>query len=243
MEVKESLQKLASAMLEAQLPLARQTLIEYVSGKESSETSELRLDEMESFGIGEAHDEDYWGTVIDAAYEKGYLKEKSTRNDALVLTADGKKFLKKPVSFVIADEDEDNPIPGQDDGVDDLIDTDEAGHDQPKAAQASGHAQQFIKLIRAIDRKIDLDEYAETENIPFDEVLDSLDEMVKQRRKVDITYFTNEVIGEEGIEELSECFDTYGTKDLSKVEDEYGDVYREEEIRLARVVYMVRHMK
>lgn len=243
MEAKELLQKLASALLEAQLPLARQTLIEFLTGKDSNETRELKLDEMESFGIGEAHDEDYWATIIDAAYEKGYLKVKSTRNDALTLTAEGKKFHKKPVSFVIADEDDEAPIPVQEGSMEDIIDLAATGRTAIKKNPASGHTQQFIKLIRAIDRKIDLDEYAETENIPFNDVLDSLDEMVKQGRKVEITYFTDEVIGEEGINELFDCFDTYGSDNLEKVEKEYGDVYSEEEIRLARVVYMVKHMK
>ena len=77
MEAKESLQKLVTALLEAQMPIPRQTLIEFLTGKESGETSALKLDEMESFGIGEAHDEDFWANIIDAAYEKGYLKEKS----------------------------------------------------------------------------------------------------------------------------------------------------------------------
>ena len=97
MEAKESLHKLITAMIEAQMPIQRQTLIEFLTGKESNEISEMKLDEMESFGIGDSHDEDFWANIIDAAYEKGYLKEKSTRNDALTLSAEGKKFYKKPV--------------------------------------------------------------------------------------------------------------------------------------------------
>ena len=243
MEAKESLQKLVTALLEAQMPIPRQTLIEFLTGKESGETSALKLDEMESFGIGEAHDEDFWANIIDAAYEKGYLKEKSTRNDALMLTAEGKKFHKKPVSFVISDEDDESNIPDQEGSVDDIISMTAAGRMPAKTGTASEHAQQCIKLIRAIDRKMDLDEYAETDNIPFDTVLDSLEEMVKQGRKVQITYFTDEVIGKEGIDELSESFDEYGPENLQQVVDEYDDVYSEEEIRLARVVYMVNHMK
>lgn len=242
MEAKESLQKLISAMLETQQPLARQTLIEFLTGKETNNTTELGLDELETFGIGDTHDEDYWAAVIDAAYEKGYLKVKSTRNDALVLTAEGKKFHKKPVSFIVADEDEDNTSPDQEGNVDELIKI-ATTERIVKACPASWHAQKFIKLIRAIDRKIDLDEYAETENIPFTDVLDDLEELVNQKRRVEITYFTDEIIGKDGIQELSDCFETYGTDNLNKVLDEFGDVYSEEEIRLARVVYKVKHMK
>ncbi len=242
MEAKESLQKLISAMLETQQPLARQTLIEFLTGKETSNTTELGLDELETFGIGDTHDEDYWAAIIDAAYEKGYLKVKSTRNDALVLTAEGKKFHKKPVSFIVADEDEDNASPDQEGSVDELIKM-ATTERIVKVSPTSWHAQKFIKLIRAIDRKIDLDEYAETENIPFTDVLDDLEELVNHKRRVEITYFTDEIIGEDGIQELSDCFKTYGTDNLDKVLDEFGDVYSEEEIRLARVVYKVKHMK
>ena len=214
---------------------------------------------MESFGIGEAHDEDFWANIIDAAYEKGYLKEKSTRNDALMLTAEGKKFHKKPVSFVISDEDDESNIPDQEGSVDDIISMTAAGRMPAKTGTASEHAQQFIKLIRAIDRKMDLDEYAESITQIFFSgcssstrsraitaalyVPERLEEMVKQGRKVQITYFTDEVIGKEGIDELSESFDEYGPENLQQVVDEYDDVYSEEEIRLARVVYMVNHMK
>lgn len=242
MEAKESLHKLISAMLETQQPLARQTLIEFLTGKETSNTTELGLDELETFGIGDTHDEDYWAAIIDAAYEKGYLKVKSTRNDALVLTAEGKKFHKKPVSFIVADEDEDNASPDQEGSVDELVKM-AASERIVKVSPTSWHAQKFIKLIRAIDRKIDLDEYAETENIPFTDVLDDLEELVNHKRRVEITYFTDEIIGEDGIQELSDCFKTYGTDNLDKVLDEFGDVYSEEEIRLARVVYKVKHMK
>ena len=242
MEAKESLQKLISAMLETQQPLARQTLMEFLTGKETSNTTELGLDELETFGIGDTHDEDYWAAIIDAAYEKGYLKVKSTRNDALVLTAEGKKFHKKPVSFIVADEDEDNASPDQEGSVDELVKM-AASERIVKVSPTSWHAQKFIKLIRAIDRKIDLDEYAETENIPFTDVLDDLEELVNHKRRVEITYFTDEIIGEDGIQELSDCFKTYGTDNLDKVLDEFGDVYSEEEIRLARVVYKVKHMK
>lgn len=243
MEAKESLHKLTKAMLEAQIPIPRQTLIEFLTGKESNEISEMKLDEMESFGIGDSHDEDFWANIIDAAYEKGYLKEKSTRNDALTLTAEGKKFHKKPVSFIISDEEDENNIPDTESNLDDIISIANTGRTPAKKSITSGHTQQFINLIRAIDRKIDLDEYAETNCIPFSDVLEGLEEMVKQGRKVEITYFTDEVIGEEGINELSESFDEYGTNHLDMVEKDFGDVYSEEEIRLARIVYWVNHMK
>ena len=243
MEAKESLHKLITAMIEAQMPIQRQTLIEFLTGKESNEISEMKLDEMESFGIGDSHDEDFWANIIDAAYEKGYLKEKSTRNDALTLSAEGKKFYKKPVSFIISDEEEENNIPDTESNLEDIIKLAGSSRTPINNNITSGHAQQFINLIRAIDRKIDLDEYADTNSIPFTDVLDGLEEMVKQGRKVEITYFTDEVIGEEGINELSECFDEYGTDNLALVENEFGDVYSEEEIRLARIVYWVNHMK
>ncbi|MGN0233674.1 MAG: RQC domain-containing protein [Bacteroidaceae bacterium] len=243
MEAKESLYKLVTAMLEAQSPIPRQILIEFLTGKESDEISEMKLDEMEAFGIGDSHDEEFWANIIDAAYERGYLKEKSTRNDALTLTAEGKKFHKKPVSFIISDEEEESSVPDTESNLDDIINIASTGRTPVKKNITSGHTQQFINLIRAIDRKIDLDEYAETNSIPFADVLDSLEEIVKQGRQVEITYFTDEVIGEDGINELSESFDEYGTDNLDLVEKEFGDVYSEEEIRLARIVYWVKHIE
>ena len=210
-------------------------------GKETREITDARMDEKETFGSGEAHDEDYWSTVIDAAFEHGLLKNKSAKKGDIVPTPAGKKFLRSPETIIIKDEGDMEEMP-QDTGLDDIV---QSALDvrMPAKKTTSLRTKQQMNLIHAIDCKIALDDFAENESLGFDEVLDELEALVHQCRRLDITYFTNEVLGADCIEELMDYFKAAKTDDLDQALKEYGDVYEAEEIRLARIVYRVQQMK
>ena len=104
MEAKEAIVKIIKALLDIEEPTQRQLLIDYLMGRRSRQIEELGLSDKETFGIGESHDEDYWSTVIDAAYEGELLKQMASKKNALTPTTAGKKFAKKPQSFIISDD-------------------------------------------------------------------------------------------------------------------------------------------
>ena len=54
------------------------------------------------------------------------------------------------------------------------------------------------------------------------------------RMHIDITYFTNEVLGENCVNELVEYFSENDNDSIEDALEEYGDVYNAEEIRPAR---------
>ena len=60
---------------------------------------------------------------------------------------------------------------------------------------------------------------------------------------MDITYFTNEVLGEECVQELVDFMASMKKFSMEKVISEYGDVYNEEELRLAYIVYLIQQKK
>ena len=240
MDAKESLIKIIKALLEIGQPVTRQILTDYLMGKESREIAELGLDDNETYGIGDAHEEDYWTIVIDKAFESGYLKAKSAKSDNLTVSKEGKKFAKKPTAFMIDEEEEatDENLSGLNDLEDLMADLPNADPNSPEQ-KASAKTKQQIKLIHAIDRKIALDDFAESESISFDEVLEELEKLIRQGLNVDITYFTNEVLGEECVEELVDYISSQKKFSMEKALEEYGDVYKEEEIRLAYIVYLI----
>ena len=245
MDAKESLVKVIKALSEIGQPVPRQLLTDYLIGKDSREIEEMKLDENETYGIGESHDEDYWTAVIDKAFEAGYLKLKTMKGNNLTATKEGKKFAKKPTSFIIEDEDEDAAAENFN-GLEDLEDlmVQVPPCEAPEAElKASAKTKQQIKLIHAIDRKIALDDFAESESLSFDEVLEELEKLIRQGLRLDITYFTNEVLGEECVEELTDFFSSMKKFSMEKAFAEYGDVYNEEEIRLAYLQYLIRKMK
>lgn len=240
MEVKEALLEVIKTLIDIKTAVPRQTLIDVLMGKDTREVQDNKWDTLETYGIGETHDEDFWATVIDAAYERGYLRTKSPKSSDLLPSATGKKFLSKPVSFVI-DEESDMAEPADETAVDDIVKS--ALQERPAAEEkASPKTKQQIKLIHAIDRKIALDDFAESESLALDDVLDEVENLIHQGRRLDITYFTDEVIGADDMQELTDFF-RQQSDNLETAMKEYGDVYNIEEIRLARIVYRVQQMK
>lgn len=245
MEAKESLIKVLKVLQELDRPIARQSLIDFLAGKETDESIRENWDDMETYGIGDSHEEDYWNRVLDVALEKKHLKTKSIKNNNLVASPKGKKFLKNPTSFDLSDEDElGGELNAEEDDLDDIMRLAMDLKDKKGSpGYTSPKSKLQIKIIQAVDRKIDLDDLAETEHVGLDEVLDEVEDMVQKGKKLDITYFTNEVVGEEYMEELLDYFCSSKKHNLDSAMKEYGDVYKPEELRLAYIVYLVGKMK
>ena len=236
MEAKEPIVKLIKALLEINMPAQRQLLIDFMMGRRSRQIEEYELFDKEYFGVGETNDEDFWATIIDTAYENGLLKQMVTKKNALLPTASGKKFAKKPKSFTIPDDVSINEAESEVPEIDSLLE--QAQMDRPiNGHTVSQLAKQQIKLITAIDRHLALDSYAETEGLGLDEVLDELELLADQKRHLDITYFTDEVLGDDCMNELLDYFENAKSDSMDKAMKEYGDIYKEEELRLARIVF------
>ena len=244
MDAKDSLVKIIKSLTEIGQPVSRQLLTDYLMGKESREIEELGLYDNETYGIGDAHDEDFWTSIIDKAFETGYLKLKTSKSDKLTASKEGKKFAKKPVPFMIDEEEEatEENLTGLED-LEDLMVQIPSSDDDGNSTKASAKTKQQIKLIHAIDRKIALDDFAESESMSFDEVLEELEKLIRQGLNVDITYFTNEVLGEDCVEELVDYIASQKNFSMEKALQDYGDVYNEEEIRLAYIVYLIQQTK
>lgn len=241
MEAKDSLITILKALAELREPIPRQLLSDFLTGKETPELDKMQLFEKELFGSGDNHSEEYWSNLFDAAIEAGYMKTKPSKSSNLSLTPSGKKFLRKPTTFPVGEETDFSDIT-PDSGIENLVQN-ALEEKLPAELTASPKTKQQIKLIHAIDRKIALDDFAESESLGLDEVLEDLENLIHQGRALDITYFTDEVMGPECIEELLDYFDQSPTDSLEEAMREYGDVYNIEEIRLARIVFRVQNLK
>jgi ATP-dependent DNA helicase RecQ len=88
-------------------------IINILHGKKTSEIISYEHDELEMFGTGTDEDEKLWNTVIRQAMIAGYLDKDIENYGLLKLTANGKKYLKNPVSFKITEDhdfDEDDSV-------------------------------------------------------------------------------------------------------------------------------------
>ena len=91
-------------------------VIDFVMGKITEDIVAHKHDKLEEFGSGEDENPKLWNPVIRQALIAGYLRKDVENYGLLKLTAAGKKFMKKPCSFMIVEDKEFN-----DDDDDDLM--------------------------------------------------------------------------------------------------------------------------
>jgi ATP-dependent DNA helicase RecQ len=91
-------------------------MVNLLTGFETSEIVSYRHNELEFFGVGRDDGERVWNAVIRQAQIAGYLAKDIENYGILKITAKGKMYMKKPVSFKIVkdnefDEDASNETP------------------------------------------------------------------------------------------------------------------------------------
>lgn len=295
-------------------------LIDFLTGKETSDIENYGHDKLEEFGSGSDEEESTWESVIRQALLGNYIKKDIENYGIIKITKKGKDFLKKPVSFQIVKEDDD------DDDLTDLESEDSemiasgAGSGgaadpvlysmmkdlrkkiskkldvppyvifQPSSLEAmatsypitmeelqnipgvgSGKAkrygQEFLNLIKmhveenditrpedlrvktvpnksklkvsivqAIDRKVALDDLAESKGIEFNEMLSEVEAIVYSGTKISIDYFLIEVMSQDVIDDIYAYFKETEKDDLEKAQEELPE-YDETEIRLVRIKF------
>ncbi|MDD2617818.1 MAG: DNA helicase RecQ [Bacteroidales bacterium] len=95
-----------------------------------------------------------------------------------------------------------------------------------------------VSIIQAIDRKVALDDLANTKGLGFSELLDEIEAIVYSGTKINISYFLMEVMDEEHIEEVFDYFKESSSDSIQEAMDVLGGDYTEEEIRLVRIKFI-----
>lgn len=95
-----------------------------------------------------------------------------------------------------------------------------------------------VSIIQGIDRKIALDDLADSKGMEFSDFLDEVEAIVYSGTKLNIDYFLNEIMDEEHIEDIEEYFKEADTDSLEDAIEELGSDYTEEEIRLIRIKFL-----
>lgn len=83
-------------------------VIDFIMGRETDEIVAHKHHELETFGSGEDDNEKIWNPLIRQALIAGYLKKDVENYGLLKITPEGKKFIKKPESFMIVEDNEFN---------------------------------------------------------------------------------------------------------------------------------------
>lgn len=77
-------------------------LIKFLTGKKSKEIADFGYDQMEQFGKGAEHDEQYWNSVIRNAMMIGLIDKDIEKYGTLKLNEKTRKFVAKPFSIEVA---------------------------------------------------------------------------------------------------------------------------------------------
>ena len=96
-----------------------------------------------------------------------------------------------------------------------------------------------IFIIQAIDRKMEFEAIARTNDLDFDELLTEIEGIVNSGTKLDISYYIEQVIDEDKSNDIYLYFKEDAQSDsLDEAIEELGGDYTEEEIRLVRIKFM-----
>jgi len=95
-----------------------------------------------------------------------------------------------------------------------------------------------VQLIHNIDRKIPLDDIANSQGKSFNELLDEIESVVASGTRVNINYFINSLLDADNQEEIFDYFNNANSDDLITAYRELDGLYTEEELRLVRIRYM-----
>lgn len=102
-EAKDKLLLALKAILDLKENFKIDYIIDYLRGNESENITSHKHDDMEDFGAGADVEAAVWNAVINQATIAGYIEKEVENYGILKLTKAGKKFMKKPVSFMISE--------------------------------------------------------------------------------------------------------------------------------------------
>jgi ATP-dependent DNA helicase RecQ len=96
-----------------------------------------------------------------------------------------------------------------------------------------------IFIIQQIDRKVDLDEIAESKNLNFAELLTEIENICFSGTKLNLDYYIDEIMDENRQEVLYDYFLNSETDSLEEaINDPNNADFTEDDIRLMRVKFL-----
>lgn len=93
-----------------------------------------------------------------------------------------------------------------------------------------------VSIVQAIDRKVALDDLAESKGIDFNEMLSEVEAIVYSGTKINIDYFLSEVMDQDVIQDIYSYFKETEIDDLDRAQEELSE-YTDTEIRLVRIKF------
>lgn len=108
-EAKDDIKLLLETVLNVKEQFKADHVVAVLTGKESASVKSNKHNKKDFFGAGDHEDDKYWMSAIRQCIVAGLIKKTIESFNTLSVTDEGKKFLKKPESFMLVkDHDYDN---------------------------------------------------------------------------------------------------------------------------------------
>ncbi|MDF9797370.1 ATP-dependent DNA helicase RecQ [Catalinimonas alkaloidigena] len=95
-----------------------------------------------------------------------------------------------------------------------------------------------IFIIQQIDKKVDLEEIADSRSITMDELMEEIELICNSGTKLNLDYYIDQILDEDQQDELYDYFLSADSDSIDLALEEFGSDFSEEELRLMRVKFM-----
>ena len=96
-----------------------------------------------------------------------------------------------------------------------------------------------VYIIQSVDRKLPLDDIADSKGMEMDELLNEIEAIVYSGTKLNLDYYIEQNLDEDVVDDIYEYFREDAESDsLEAAMEELGDDYDEMEVRLVRIKFL-----
>lgn len=95
-----------------------------------------------------------------------------------------------------------------------------------------------IHIIQNIDKKVPLEDIAKGQGMEFEDFLDELEAIVYSGTQVDLEYYIEELIDEEGQDEIYDYFKSTETNNIDEAVAEFEGEFTHEEMKIFQIQFM-----
>lgn len=95
-----------------------------------------------------------------------------------------------------------------------------------------------IHIIQNIDKKVPLEDIAKGQGMDYQELLDELEAIVFSGTQVDLLYYIDEIIDEEGRDEINDYYKSDDTGSIDSAVNEFDGEFTHEEMKIFQIQFM-----
>ncbi len=95
-----------------------------------------------------------------------------------------------------------------------------------------------IHIIQNIDKKVPLEDIAKGQGMDYQELLDELEAIVFSGTQVNLMYYVDEIIDEDGRDEIYDYYKSENTGSIDAAVDEFGGEFTHEEMKIFQIQFM-----